>query len=144
MKSTIRRGAWPVLLALLLLWSGTAEAGHRMSEDEMTAAFNGITLDGIYYDGTFFTEAYHDDGSIRYWDAVGADAGQWTVEKGQFCTFYDGQQGACFTAIRDGDNCFTFYEKDPKTGEIDEGKWTSRGWNRAHNNTCPEAPEAKL
>ena len=34
--------------------------------------------------------------------------------------------------------------RGPKTGEIDEGKWTSRGWNRAHNNTCPEAPEAKL
>jgi len=110
----------------------------------MVEAFTDITLDGIYFDGTFFTEAYHEDGSIRYWDAVAADAGEWSIRKGEFCTFYEGQQGACFTAFRDGDNCFTFFEKDPDTGEIDPEKWTSRGWNRAHGNTCPEAPEGKL
>ena len=30
-----------------------------------------VTLDGIYDDGTFFTETYFDDGSIRYHDASG-------------------------------------------------------------------------
>ena len=69
-----------------------------MTEAEITATFSGMTLDGTYLDGTFFTETYHDDGSIRYWDAVGADSGEWEVKDGQFCTFYDSQQGACFTS----------------------------------------------
>ena len=143
MKSTNRRLALPVV-ALLVVWAWPALAGQTMTEAEITAAFTGMTLDGTYLDGTYFTETYHDDGTIRYWDAVGADSGEWEVKDGQFCTFYDSQQGACFTVERDGANCFTFYERDTKTGEIDHDAWTSRGWNRAHDATCPTAPEVGL
>ncbi len=134
------------LLAILLLaaFAAPAAAGQSMSAAEIEATFGGATLDGIYFDGTYFTEAYHDDGTIRYWDAISADSGEWSVQDGQFCTFYQGQDGACFTVERDGSNCFTFFEKDPDTGAIDPKKWTSRGWIRGQDNTCRDTPEVKL
>ncbi len=144
MKSTdkrVRRLAAAVLIALV---AGPATAGERMSGAEIEATLGGATFDGVYFDGNYFTEAYHEDGTIRYWDAVAADSGEWSVEDGQFCTFYEGQDGACFTVERDGTNCFTFFEKDPDTGVIDPKKWTSRGWIRGRDNTCPDAPEAGL
>ena len=152
MKSTDKRVApalarpiGPVVAALLLAFvAAPAAAGERLSEPQIEATLGGATLDGIYFNGNYFTEAYHDDGTIRYWDAVSADSGEWSVEHGQFCTFYEGQEGACFTVERDGANCFTFFEKDPDTGAIDAKKWTSRGWIRGHDNTCPDAPAAKL
>jgi hypothetical protein len=47
---------------------------------------------------------------------------------------------------RDGENCFTFYEAveeqpgDPKPHTA----WTSRGWNRASDSTCPTPPAAEI
>ena len=100
-----------------------------MSGDAIGKAFRGITLDGIYDDGAFFSETYFDDGSIRYHDSQGADSGEWSVSGDTFCTFYEDQTGACFFVERDGVNCFTFFE----AVEGSEGKmaprrdWTSRG-----------------
>lgn len=142
-KSTDKR-LIAAALALLAIIAAAPAAGSPMTAGEIERTFSGVTLDGVYLDGNYFTETYHEDGTIRYWDAVSADSGEWAVQADQFCTFYEGQEGACFTVERDGANCFTFYEKDAKTGMIDPKKWTSRGWNRAHNNTCPEAPAAKL
>ena len=119
--------------------ASVSAAGERITGGDITRAFKGVTLDGIYFDGTYFTEVYHDDGTIRYWDADGADNGGWSVREGRFCTFYAGQQGACFFVVRDGDNCFTFYET-----EDFESDWTSRGWNRAMEPTCPTPPEVAL
>ncbi len=148
MKSTDKRTQRPTALLaavlLLALVATPAAAGKRLSGADIAVDLAGVTLDGIYFDGNYFTETYHDDGTIRYWDAVSADSGEWAVRDGQFCTFYEGQEGACFTVERDGANCFTFFEKNPDTGAIDPQKWTSRGWNRAHDNTCPVAPEIKL
>ena len=152
MKSTDKRVALPIALPImfiaatlsLALLAAPAAAGERMSAADIEATLGGITLDGIYFDGTYFTEAYHDDGSIRYWDAVSADSGEWSVQDGQFCTFYESQQGTCFTVERDGTNCFSFFEKDADTGAIDPKKWTSRGWIRGQDNTCPDVPEVKL
>jgi hypothetical protein len=148
MKSTDKRVARPVapVVAVLILafLAAPPAAASGMSADQIEATFSGATLDGIYFDGTYFTETYHDDGTIRYWDGISADSGEWSVEHGQFCTFYEGQEGACFTVERDGDNCFTFFEKDADTGAIDPKKWTSRGWIRGHDNTCPDVPKAKL
>jgi hypothetical protein len=143
-KSTEGQVLAIALAGLLALASLPAAAGERLSEADIVKALAGVTLDGIYFDGTYFTETYHDDGTVRYWDAVSADSGEWSVKDGQFCTFYENQQGACFTVERDGNNCFTFYEKDDKTGAIDPADWTSRGWNRAFPATCPVPPEVKL
>ena len=144
MKSTDKRVAPLVIAMLVALVAAPAAAGQRMSGADIEAYLGGITLDGIYFSGDYFTETYHEDGTIRYWDAVAADSGEWSVQDDQFCTFYEGNEGACFTVERDGANCFTFFEKDAKTGTIDPKKWTSRGWIRGRDNTCPDVPEAKL
>jgi hypothetical protein len=143
MKSTHRRFAALAGAIVFALAPVAAEAGKRLGEQEIAKALTGVTLDGIYSDGSYFTETYHEDGTIRYWDAVAADSGEWSIKNGQFCTFYEGQQGACFTVEEDGANCFTFYEKDEKTGAIPTA-WTSRGWNRESPPTCPQPPEVQL
>jgi hypothetical protein len=143
MKSTDKRVARLAAAALVALVAAPAAAG-RMTGADIETCLGGITLDGIYYDGNYFTETYREDGTIRYWDAVAADSGEWSIQDGQFCTFYEGQEGACFIVERDGSNCFTFFEKDPDTVAIDPKRWTSRGWIRGKDNTCPDAPKAEL
>lgn len=117
-----------------------------MVAHEMRMAFEGITLDGIYHDGLFFSETYFEDGLIRYHDVHGADAGEWTVEDDTFCTFYESQTGACFFVIRDGENCFSFYEaiEDDRGRISPAGDWTSRGWNRDMDPTCSTPPAASI
>ncbi len=132
--------------SLLLLVSGTEAALPLMAAADIEKAFRGVTLDGIYYDGSFFSETYFEDGTIRYHDAVGADSGDWSVSEDMFCTFYADQQGACFVVVRDGKNCFTFYETDnqPDGTAKPRPDWTSRGWNRNEEATCTTAPEAVI
>lgn len=129
-----------------LLATFPASAGQRMTEAEIEATFPGMTLDGIYSDKLYFTETYKDDGSIRYRDANGSDAGDWSVKDGTFCTYYDAQEGACFYVVRNGENCFTFYEAiEGDGGKLKpKDEWTSRGWNRAEAATCPTPPEAEI
>ncbi len=133
-----------VVAALVVAGIGPAIAGERMSGDDLTTALPGITLDGVYPDGTYFTETYHDDRTIRYWDANGADSGQWSIRNGLFCTFYESQEGACFLVERDGDNCFTFFEMQPDEPTVPREQWTSRGWNRAKPATCPTPPQPSI
>ncbi len=133
-----------IAAAVVLAASPVAMAQDRMGAEDLEAMLDGITLDGIYANGTYFTEAYHDDHTIRYWDANGADSGEWSIENGLFCTFYDSQQGACFAVQRDGDNCFSFFEMDRNDPTGPLANWNSRGWNRARQSTCPSAPEVSL
>lgn len=142
----IRGAVTALMAALLLLAAFPALAGARMTAAEIEATFPGMTLDGVYNDKLYFTETYNDDGSIRYHDANRSDSGDWSIKDDTFCTFYDLQEGACFYVVRDGDNCFTFYEAIEGDGgklKPKEG-WTSRGWNRAAPSTCPTAPEAEI
>ncbi|MCX5579848.1 hypothetical protein [Kaistia terrae] len=136
-------------LAVAATFGLTAQAtlaGERVREAELARIFSGVTLDGIYLGGAFFSETYNDDGSVRYHDVGKSDSGQWSVRDGKFCTFYDSQEGACFFVERDGANCFTFYVPDaaggPKAGPAKD--WTSRGWDRRKPATCPTAPEIQL
>lgn len=144
-RSTACRGRAAILLAATILLAAPASAGERVKGTELEGIFSGMTLDGIYADGTFFSESYKDDGSIRYHDPDGADSGEWSIEGERFCTFYENSQGACFFVERDGANCFSFYAPD---GEGENAKpqadWTSRGWNRELPPTCPKAPEVQL
>jgi hypothetical protein len=132
--------------ALLALVAAGADAGERIAEAEIAAIFSGMTLDGVYADGTFFSETYKEDGSIRYHDTDGADTGEWSVQDGRFCTFYEDQQGACFVVEKDGANCFTFYapQEDDKPDSPPEKDWTSRGWDRSKPSTCPTRPEIAI
>jgi hypothetical protein len=133
-----------ILVPILVL--GANAAGSRMAEADIEQAFRGVTLDGVYYDGSFFSETYFEDGTIRYHDAFGADSGDWSVRENMFCTFYDGQQGACFFVVREGTNCFTFFEpvKAPDGSVKPRDDWTSRGWNRQAEATCSKPPEAVI
>jgi hypothetical protein len=141
------RSRLSVLMAVIVvLASSTVEAGRSMASAEIEATFRGITLDGVYNDGAFFSETYFDDGSIRYHDALGADSGDWSVRGDMFCTFYEGQQGSCFFVVREGNNCFTFFEPErvPGGGIVPRESWTSRGWNREQAATCIMPPEALI
>ncbi|MCB1494252.1 MAG: hypothetical protein KDJ86_00580 [Bauldia sp.] len=139
-----------LILALLTLAAtvtmADAGAGKRMLGPEIRLALTGITLDGVYSDSLFFSETYFDDGLIRYHDINGADTGEWTVEDDTFCTFYESLSGACFFVERDGENCFTFFEavEDDKGMLHPAAEWTSRGWNRDEESTCPTPPEAEI
>jgi hypothetical protein len=142
-------GRWPGLTlrlgVALLLAVSPALAGERLAEADIAQTFSGMTLDGIYAEGEFFSETYKDDGTIRYHGSEGADTGEWSVQNGKFCTFYEGQQGACFFVEKDGANCYSFFaEADGSDGRLPEVKWTSRGWDRSLPSTCPTAPEVEL
>ncbi|MBZ0228600.1 MAG: hypothetical protein K8F58_09155 [Bauldia sp.] len=137
----------PVVIALhFALSAAGAAAGERMSGKDVEATFRGMTLDGIYDDGAFFSETYFEDGTIRYHDSSGADSGEWSVSGDMFCTFYEDQTGACFFVERDGANCFTFFEsiEDGQGHMAPRREWTSRGWSRDRDSTCPTAPGAEI
>lgn len=129
--------------AIMTLTVFGAQASESMNAAQIEDAFRGITLDGVYDNGGFFSETYFDDGSIRYHDVFGADSGNWSVRENMFCTFYQGQQGACFFVFREGANCFIFFE--PTEGAngtlVPDDNWTSRGWNRHSEVSCVEPPE---
>ena len=137
MKLLAALALFPLLLAM-----PAEAAAERMFGFEMEKAFSGFTFDGIYDDGSFFSETYFEDGSIRYHDVNGADSGQWSVEGDTFCTFYEGSEGACFFVEREGANCYTFYEAvEGEGGSLSASDtWTSRGWNRESNSTCQTPP----
>ena len=131
--------------AACLLAAG-ASAGERMIGKSIGDTFSGMTLDGIYNRGFLFSETYFEDGGIRYHDINRSDSGEWSVRGDTFCTFYQDQPGACFVVERDGTNCFTFFEAiEGKDGVVSAApQWTSRGWNRERQPTCPTPPETEI
>ena len=138
MKSTVN-GLIPAVIAVLLaVFALPAAADDMLDEGAIAATLTGITLDGVYADGGFFSETYAAGGAIAYRDRNGKSDGTWSIKDGMFCTFYENQQGACFFVRREGDNCFAFIE--PKLGaggsKVPRETWTSRGWNRATPSTC--------
>ncbi len=136
----------PATILALLIAPAAALAGERMFGFEMEKTFSGRTLDGVYENGSFFSETYFEDGSIRYHDIEGADSGQWAVEDDTFCTFYESAAGACFFVERDGENCFTFYQALEGDGGrlVPDTEWTSRGWRRGADSTCDTPPGAEI
>jgi hypothetical protein len=143
--SAVRAGRLALALVFVAA-AGLASAGEPMDAAAINDTFSGITLDGVYQDGSFFSETYNEDGTIRYHDVDRADSGEWSVKDRTFCTFYEGQEGACFFVERDGANCFTFFAAVEDSGghQVPEDAWTSRGWNRDHAPTCPKPPEAAI
>jgi hypothetical protein len=127
-----------LVLTAILVAGGAAFANGRMDGEEITNVFSGATLQGVYFDGSFFTEEYRRDGTIGYHDAEHEDAGRWSVRNDTFCTFYDDREGACFFVVRQGKNCFSFFEQ--KLGSdgtaVPREEWTSQGWLRSEPSTC--------
>ncbi len=136
----------------LLLLAGAATAQDRtvtwMGNEEIKAAFTGVTINGIYGDGATFTESYAQDGRITYKDTRAALAltGRWSVINRSFCTLYDTLiTGGCFRVSRHSNNCFEFYffSNSKSEAALDlptRPSWTARGWDKARASTCDEKP----
>ena len=144
MKSTIRLAVG--LFVGLIAANGRAVATDHLLGFEIRHALGGITLDGIYPTGAFFSETYGEDGTIHYHDADGADKGDWSVRGDTFCTFYHRQGGGCFYVVSHGANCFTFHRPaEDKTGRrAPRADWSAEGWNRDRPATCPKSPEVGI
>lgn len=127
-----------IVTVLLLLASAmavpaaVAADGPWMHDEDMRAAFTGVTLEGKYGSGRPFREVYEADGKLEYREAATVIGGKWSVRAGTFCTIYDKDPtGGCYRVKKVGGNCYEFYfvarteqqaEGDPKSPS-----WTARG-----------------
>jgi hypothetical protein len=129
-----------VVLALSTL---SAAADEWLSDADMNRIFGGQMVTGMYYWRLAYTETYHPDGSISYWDSErGFVKGRWHFSKQGFCTFYDTMDGGCFGLKRASENCFENYLLEaqngpsPRSGE--EKPYVSQFWLSAKAPTCVE------
>jgi hypothetical protein len=131
--------------AICLVLSGTlasaqkpAESAARMTGAELSSSLSGMTMTGNYGNGVKFTETYHPDGSIDYWDDQGTDTGRWFVRDDLFCTFYDASEGACYSVRRSAANCYEYFTEEDESGTAHEnaGNWNSVGWDRGKPSEC--------
>jgi hypothetical protein len=126
-------------LAAISASSFGARAGEaQMDGPSLAAVFPGMTMTGNYGNGVKFTETYHPDGSIDYWDDVSSDTGRWFVRGNLFCTFYDLSEGACYSVRRSADNCYEYFTQENEAGNAHEnaGNWNSVGWDRSKPTQC--------
>ena len=128
-------------LCLVLPVSAQQTAGgpaSRMSGAQLSASLPGMTMTGNYGNGVTYTETYHPDGSIDYWDDAGTDTGRWFVRGDLFCTFYDASEGACYSVRRSAGNCFEYFTEQDEAGASHEnaGNWNSVGWDREKPSEC--------
>lgn len=120
-------------------------AAEPMDGATIEATFPGMSLTGIYDDGSRFSEIYAPDGTISYVDvANGHLTGEWEVRGDTFCTTYQDGQGACLTAEQVSSNCYIFAEPPRKGAEPALG--VVIGWNAIEPSTCeiPAAPAPAL
>lgn len=117
---------------------GFVKSGSMMPGTEIDSAMRGMTMTGNYGNGVRFTETYHPDGSITYFDDEGSDKGRWFLRGNLFCTFYDTYNGACFAVRRSSTNCYEYYTEEEEDGSIhaSEGAWNSVGWDSSKPSTC--------
>jgi len=110
-------GAVARLLAPALLALGTAlpaQAGELLGADQLRDQLGGHAVAGYYLaDKKPFAEAYNPDGSIDYSDTDTSETGHWTVKAGTFCTDYDHMNGGCWYVLKQGPNCYEFYDANP-------------------------------
>ena len=131
------RGVWAALGAMVLVGAVSAPANAEpMDAATLEATFSGMSLTGVYENGSWFSEIYAPDGTISYVDAeFGHLVGEWEVRNNLFCTSYDGVEGICLTAERASGNCFLFASAPPTKGPpVDE--IATIGWNALEPSTC--------
>lgn len=84
----------------------------------ISSALPGMTMTGNYGNGIRFTETYHPDGTVTYSDDNASDRGRWFVRGRLFCTFYDKEDGACFSVRKSGTNCYEYFTQEEEDGSI--------------------------
>lgn len=114
-----------------------------MSDTELAASFNGVTLNGHYASGREFTERYLASGRIEYTESEATVGGYWSIRSGTFCTIYDvDPAGGCYRVHRESENCYEFYfvartqeqaEHNPRPPS-----WTARGSVEGKSPTCTD------
>ena len=133
-------------LAALLLSTGAASAGERLSGRDLAPIFAGERIDGVYQDGSRFTETYAKDGRTDYREGGRASSGQWSVRGDLFCTFYEAPDmpGGCFVVVRDSANCFDSFavenEEEARSIVGDRRAWSARAWQADAISTCEGVP----
>lgn len=134
------------VLLLLAPVAGAQPATGWMADEEIRRAFAGVTIAGIYVDGTTFIESYANSGSLAYSDPRKSLIGRWSVVNRSFCTLYDDSiTGGCFKVSRHSANCYEFYflagsESGAAKDERAPTRWTARGWDQSRIATCDEKP----
>lgn len=141
-----RRAAMAVIAASGGLMLQAVAEEFWMGDEELSAAFAGVTIDGQYADGRYFTERYGADMALDYSEGPRETTGHWSVVSGTFCTIYNGDpSGGCFRVARIGANCFEFYfvartEDEVRRREDGKPGWTARGWVKGKKATCRDEP----
>lgn len=116
--------------------------------NSVTTALIGKTFIGVYDDGVPWRETYLVDGVADYQDPDHRSRGDWSVDDGRLCTFYQDSAltGGCFLVVRRSANCYDFYGIDPQTGDASADLramragygWTARGWRSDQPKTCTD------
>jgi len=140
----------PAVVAMVVLagsfFSAAAAQEFWMENDELTATVAGVTINGEYADGRYFTERYDSDMALEYSEGPREVSGHWSVVSGRFCTIYSNDPtGGCFRVARIGLNCFEFYfvaRTEDQVRRREDGKpgWTARGWVKGRKATCQDEP----
>jgi hypothetical protein len=149
MQLKLPKGLLPGLFMVLGLFLQVAPSPAMstwMSDDELSARFDGATLDGQYADGRAFTERYDRDGSVKYTERGLTLGGSWSITEGTLCTIYDRDaSGGCYRVSQVGPNCYEFYFVSRTEAEAPgprEGKplWTARGAVQGRPGSCKTVP----
>lgn len=125
-----------VAAAIVLAGAIVPARAEVMDAATLEATFSGMSLIGVYDDGTWFSEIYAPDGSISYVDEQGHWFGEWHVSGNQFCTDYEGINGVCLTAERISENCYFFAPPPPTKGQPPSDVPPVVGWNALAPTTC--------
>ena len=113
-----------------------------MSVEDMRSEFIGKTLEGVYPDGSAWSDAYFPDGSIIYHDTVNNWTGEWSFKGPAYCTWYlGGAQGGCFLVRKLSANCYSFFVvpndwNRPEPPDASQIGWNGNGWVNDRPGTC--------
>jgi hypothetical protein len=145
--SRCKKAALPIALSVGLALTNADAAPRWMSDSEIVAIFQGVTLDGRYASGRPFTETYLESGRVEYLESGAIVGGYWSVTAGTLCTIYEiDPTGGCFRVARVAANCFEFYfasrTEAAAPGQNDASlAWTARGSLRGEAAKCPEGAD---
>lgn len=125
-----------VAAAMIIAGANIPARAEVMNAATLEETFSGMSLIGIYEDGSWFSEIYAPDGSISYVDDQGHWFGEWHVSGTLFCTDYEGVEGVCLTAERISSNCFLFAPPPPTKGQPPSDIPPVYGWSALAPTTC--------
>jgi len=122
--------------ALAILW---------MDDADLETTFSGKTIAGLYPSGRGFVETFRIGGRVQYQDDRRRVSGRWTINSGNFCTIYEGDNtGGCYSVRRMGKNCFEFYfisRTENTKRRPEEPTWTAQAWLSDATSTCVAGSE---